>query len=264
MINKPRYTQIVITYYVFFGIEHLSHLKSHLRLLKGAGKILDSRNGGTYPHVYSGEKLAGKRVGNGTCKLFKILYVNIVLYFLYKHNVVFGNVEHKILVLVREEILYHVVGGNIVRGNYVHKEHHSVYIRVKMKFTGFYSDISGQNVVENDVLDEVVSVVFFVIVLLNAGKRNSDYRSVFCRRFVGAFHENHIIGSYMDTKRFVSVSVLGIGVVSLIKFNGKKLVCGAYFGQITASDDSCIFVDNTDNSVDCVLHLVHDTLKQSV
>lgn len=133
-----------------------------------------------------------------------------------------------------------------------------------MQLSGLYSYIARQNVIQNDIFDKIVSVVFFVIVLLYAGKGDGNHRGVLGRRFVGSLHKYHIIGSHMNTEGFIGVAVLGIRVVSLVQLNREKLVGSAYFGKIAARHYGSVLVDHPDNAVDSVLHLMYHTLKQSV
>jgi len=48
-----------------------------------------------------------------------------------------------------------------------------------MKLAGLYAYIAGENVVENDILDEIISVILFIIILLYAGKGDCEDRSIF-------------------------------------------------------------------------------------
>ncbi len=138
MIYKSCNSQIVIAYYVLFGVKHFAHLKSHLSLLKGTGKLLYAHYGSTYAYINAGEELAGKSVGNGTGKLFQILYINVALYFLNKNNVVFRNIKNKVLIFIGEKILYYIISGNLVGRDNVDKKNHAVNVRIKMKFTEEY------------------------------------------------------------------------------------------------------------------------------
>lgn len=47
-------------------------------------------------------------------RLLEVLRVDSRAYFLYEHDVAFGNIENEILVLIWEEVLDNVVSGNIV------------------------------------------------------------------------------------------------------------------------------------------------------
>ena len=68
----------------------------------------------------------------------------------------------------------------------------------------------------------------------------------------------------MDTKRLVGVSVADKHLVGVAQFNGEEIIPSAYSCEIAASDDGAVFVDYADNAVNCVLHLVDDTLEKSV
>ncbi len=130
-----------------------------------------------------------------------------------------------------------------------------------MQLARLKADITRQNVVENNILDKVVPVVLFVIILLNTGKRNSDNARVLRSRLVGTLHKHRVIGLDMNTKRLIGISVADKHLVRIPQLNGEEVVSPAHSGKIAARDDGSVFVNNADNSVDCVLHLMDDSLK---
>ena len=106
LINKTGYSEIVVADYRFFGIEHLADLKGDLGILKGTGKLLYSGDRGAYSDHRMGVKFAREGVGYRMGKVFEILGLNILAYLLYKDDILLAYVYNKILVFVREEILY--------------------------------------------------------------------------------------------------------------------------------------------------------------
>ena len=106
VVDKSCDTQIIVGNDSLIGIEHLSDLQSDLSLLEGTCKILNAHDGCANADIHLGEELAGKRVGNAASQLFQILYVDIVLDFLDKHNIVLGDVEYEVLVLVYLLLFY--------------------------------------------------------------------------------------------------------------------------------------------------------------
>ena len=80
----------------------------------GACEVLNADYRSTDADVHLCEELAGQRVGDGARQLFKVAHVDVVFYFLNENDVVFRYVEYEILVLVREEVLYNVVSGDVV------------------------------------------------------------------------------------------------------------------------------------------------------
>ena len=135
MIDKSCDTEVIVAYDVLVRIEYLADLKCGLSLLEGASQILNAYNGSTDTYIYLSEELCGKRVRNGACQLFEVLNVDIVLNFLYKHNVVFGDIEYEILVLIGEQILDNIVSRNIVGAYNADKENHSADVCVEMQLS---------------------------------------------------------------------------------------------------------------------------------
>ena len=264
MVDKPRDTEVVVAYYVLVGVEYLSYLQRGLSLLEGACKVLHSHNGGAYADVHLGEELAGERVGNGARQLFEVAHVYVVLDFLDQHDVGLGYVEYEILVLVREQVLDNVVGGYVVGGDDADEEHHPAYVRVEVKLSRLQADVAREHVVQDYVLDEVVAVVLFVVVLLDARERYGDDARILPCRLVRALDEYRVVRLDMDTERLIGVAVADKHLVGVAKLDGEKFVSAAHSCEIAACDDGAVFVNNADNAVYCVLHLVDDALKKPV
>ena len=264
VVDKTRDTEVVVAYDVLVGVEYLSYFQGGLRLLEGARQVLYADNGRAYADIHLGEELAGKCVRDRTRQLLQVADVDVVLDLLDEDDVGFGDIEYEILVLVREQVLDNVVGGNVVGGNYADEEHDSADIGVEVQLACLEADFAREHVVQDYVLDEVVAVVLLVVVLLDTGERYRDNAGVLSGRLVGALHEYRIVRLNMDTKRLVGVSVADKHLVGVAQFNGEEIIPSAYSCEIAASDDGAVFVDYADNAVNCVLHLVDDTLEKSV
>ena len=121
-----------------------------------------------------------------------------------------------------------------------------------MQLARLEADIAGQDVVKDYILYEVVAVVFFVVVLLDAGQGDRDNARVLACGLVGAFHEYGVVRLYMYAEGLVSISV------------AYEYFAAPYPCEIAARDYSTVLVDNADNAVNCVLHLMDNALKKSV
>lgn len=264
MVNKSCDTEVVVAYDVLVGVEYLSYLEGCLSLLEGACEVLNADYRSADADVHLCEELAGQRVGDGARQLFKVAHVDVVLYFLDENDVVFRYVEYEILVLVREEVLYNVVSGDVVGGDNADEEHDSADIGVEVQLARLEADIAGQDIVKDYILYEVVAVVLFVVVLLDAGQGDRDNARVLACGFVGAFHEYGVVRLYVYAEGLVSISVAYEYFVGIAKLYGEEVVAAPYPCEIAARDYSTVLVDNADNAVNCVLHLMDNALKKSV
>ncbi len=79
-------------------------------------------------------------------------------------------------------------------------------IRAEVQFSRLDMNITGQNIVEYNILDEVVLVVLLIIILLDAGQSDSQYARILCSHFVSAFNEYSIIGLHVSAERLVGVA----------------------------------------------------------
>ena len=78
-------------------------------------------------------ELARNSIGNGGSQLFNCFGVDSRLCFLNKRNIGFINVYNKILRLVREKVLNHVINRNIVCFNPANEYYRARNIGIKVK-----------------------------------------------------------------------------------------------------------------------------------
>ena len=261
LVDKSCDAKVVKAHDVLLGVEHLADLKRDLSLLEGAGKILDADNGGADADRNAGAVFADQSVNDGAGKLFEILGFDAGLYLLNDDDIALRDAEDKVLLAVGEEVLDNVISGNIVAGNDIDKENDAAYIGVEMKLTGLNADIAGEYVIENDILDEIVAVVLFIVILLDAGKGDSEYGRVLACDFICTFNENRIVGLYVNAEGLICISVADKDIVGFTQLDSEEVVAGAYSGKLAAGYDCCVFVNNADNSADGITHLMNYALK---
>ena len=81
---------------------------------------------------------------------FEVLVVYACLYFLNKNDFGFCDIEHEVLVLIGEQILYYIISRNLVCGNDAYKEYNTAYIRIEVKLSCLERYIAGKNVIEDE------------------------------------------------------------------------------------------------------------------
>ena len=72
----------------------------------------------------------------------------------------FADVDNEVLGFVREKVLNDIKNRNLILRNYTNKDNGTGNLTVKVKFTGFKINISGENVIKDYVLDKVTAVIF--------------------------------------------------------------------------------------------------------
>ena len=130
-----------------------------------------------------------------------------------------------------------------------------------MKLSRLEIDIARKNIVENDVLDEVGTVILFIIILLDAGEGHAEQLRVFLRILVGSLHKDSIVVLGAAAKGLVSIAVDHKGRGGAERFGIDTLVDLTDFSKLGARDDNGSFVNHADCSVNSILHLMHYTLK---
>ena len=205
LINKSSNTEVFVVDNALFGVEHLAYLDRNLRFLEGAGKILDIFGNGSDADDDFLEKFGACGIDNGICNLFKLTAVAVGLYFLDKNNVVFADADNVILVLFGEHILHYVIGHNVGKLGEANEEYGAGNIAVKAKFLCFDINITGENVIQDDVFDKAGFVILFVINCLDVVKRNCKNGSDLVGCLVISLNHNNIFKLCMGADGTVGV-----------------------------------------------------------
>ena len=77
------------------------------------------------------------------------------------------DIENEILVLVREEVLYNIISGNVICRDDPDKEYSTADLGIEVELSCLDNDVSWENIVQDNILDEVVSVILLIVVLLD-------------------------------------------------------------------------------------------------
>ena len=257
VVDKTGDTEIVVAYDHLVGVEYLADLESHLSLLEGTGEVLYADNGSTDTNVYAGVELAAEGISDGTCELFEVLGVESALELLDENDIGLSDIEDEVLVLVREEVLDNVISGDIVCGDDPDEENCTAYLSVEVELTRLDDDIAGENVVEDNVLDEVVAVVLLIVILLDVGESDSENACVLCSGIVNALDEGSVVGLYAGAEGFIGEAVADKDIVGIREIERNELISRAYAGEVAAGDNCSCFVNYTDSSVDRITHLMN-------
>ena len=148
-----------------------------------------------------GVEFAGEGVRDGACELLEVAALGVRLNLLDKRDFLLVDIDNEVLGLVGEEVLYDIVSGNVCLGYDLDQQANARNLGVEVKLSCLEVDISGENIVENDVLDEVRTVVLLIIVLLDARERNAEQLSVLLRVLVSTLNENGVV--ILDRKSVV-------------------------------------------------------------
>ena len=174
LINQTGNSQVVIADDGTLGVKYLTHFQGHLGLLKGTGQILNARHHGADTHHAVGVELAGKGVHNGAGQLVQVLGLNAGTDFLHQGDVRLVDVDDEILALIGEQVLHHIIGGNVRFVGNLNQHAHAAHVGIETELPGLEIDIAGQDVIQNHVLDKVAAVVLFIVILLDAAQGDSQ------------------------------------------------------------------------------------------
>ena len=162
----------------------------------------------------------------------------------------------RILLLVREHAGHDVDRRYIGRLLLTDEEDHARHIVAEMQLAGFDVNIAGQDVVQNDILDEGRLVVLFVIQRLDVVDGYRHQRADAARQLILALHEYRIL----QTRGTVSRNMVGItaepdDLSCEAQLSDRLLAHFTDTGQIGARDDRAARIHNANGAIHRVLHL---------
>ena len=130
-----------------------------------------------------------------------------------------------------------------------------------MHLPGLDIDITGQDVIQDHILDEVVAVVLFIIILLDAGQCHCQDPAVPGGHLVRALHKDCEFRLGLGAERLVGISVPNKLILVFAHIQHEILTGFANAGEIAAGNHRCGIIHNADHTVDGIPHLVDDALK---
>ena len=166
-----------------------------------------------------------------------------------------------ILGFVREHILQHFKGHHVGLAVKFNQKHNPHFLGVEMQFLTLDIDIAGKDVIQNDVFDERALVVFFIVKVLDVAQRNGQHFGHFVGHFVFTLDKDNVLRFVSAGERTIGIAAADDAFAGEGKFVTDTLTHFADPNQFGAGNDNAVFIDDTDDAVDRVLHLVDHTLE---
>ena len=264
LVNQAGNAQVVVADDGLLGVEDLSHFQGHLGLFEGAGQILNAVDHRADTHSTVGVELAGEGVHNGTGQLVDVFLIDVGLNLLDQGDVRLVDIDDEVLVLIGEQVLEHIVGGDVVLLGNLHQHAHPADVRIEMELVALEIDVTGQDVIQDDVFDKVAPVVLLVVILLDAVEGHGQDFDIFLGLRVLAGHKHGVLRAGTAAEGLEAVFIRLEHVYRSHLLWRDFLADLPNLPQLAAGDDYGGLIHNADGTVDGITHLVDDTLKQSV
>ena len=158
---------------------------------------------------------------------------------------------------IREQILDDIISRNVIRRNNPDQEYDAADLSIEMQLTRFDNNITGEYIVKDNIFDEIVAVIFLIIILLDAGHCDSKNIRIFRSVFIGALNEHGVIGCSADAERLIGVAVADEDVMRITQIQRHKLIGRADLGQVAARNNGCVLIHNADGGIHGIAHLVY-------
>ena len=158
----------------------------------------------------------------------------------------------------------YVISGNIRLVRDSDKKNRTCSVVIEAKLTSLEIDISGKNVIENNILDEVISVIFLIKILLEVAQSNCTDIGILLGKLVITVNKNRILGMNLITEGLIGAAVNNTGLRIHESTCCRRGYYLAYSSKLTARNNRTGFIDDSDRSVDCTPHLMNNSLKKSV
>ena len=180
-------------------------------------------------------------------------------------DVGFVDVQDKVLLLVGEHALQHIHGGHIGPAHLPDQQHSSGQIGGKMQLLGADVDITGQNVVGDDIFDKGPLVMLFFVVGLGSIQGHVGHDTDALGRFVISFHEHGIvkIGAPTDERLQSFLLHHNHRIRRAVETNHSFRPLFPDHGSFAAGYHVAIRVNDADHAVCGFFHLDNHTLKNT-
>ena len=136
LVNQAGNAQVVVADDGLLGVEDLAHFQGHLGLFEGAGQILNAVDHRADAHGAVGVELAGEGVHNGAGQLVDVFLIDVGLDLLDQGDVRLVDIDDEVLVLIGEQVLKHIVGGDVVLLGNLHQHTHPADVGIEMELAG--------------------------------------------------------------------------------------------------------------------------------
>ena len=212
------------------------------------------------------EQLVLQRVLHVDGDLFQIFCRSRIAQLLYNGNIRFVDAYHEILQLIGEQAGQHVHSGHIAMTNLPHQEHHTGRIGCKMQFLCPNVNITGQDIIHNNILNEGATVVLFLVVALCIIQRDMYHIAKQLRLLVITGAKRSIL------KHTGAVENCAEGLLC----KGNCLLAGAVYlngsirppltqqRNICAGYHTALTVNHTKQPVRHIIQLLNDSLKNTI
>ncbi len=133
-----------------------------------------------------------------------------------------------------------------------------------MELVALQIDIARQDVIQNHIFDEIASVIFFIIILLDVVHGHSQNFYIAPGVRVSAGNKGSIARPLAAAKGLKSVFIVDKDIVTGHILCDPIIEHISHTAQIAAGNDNRRLISHTDGTVDGVAHLVDNSLEQSV
>ena len=165
---------------------------------------------------------------------------------------------------VREKTADDIVGGNIVAGGHANQQHNTLHVGDEVQLPRLGVDIAGQDVVEHDVLDEVRLIEFFVVILLDALQADGQHGGELLSCGVGALDKDSIVVVLCVGELVIGIAITHKSIPGSLTHGCNALTHFADLPQFRAGNDGAGLINDADNTIHCVFHLVDHILEYPV
>ena len=133
-----------------------------------------------------------------------------------------------------------------------------------MQLPRFGVNVTGQNVIQHDILDKVCLIKLFIVVLLDALQADGKHGSKLLCRGVRALHKDGVVIVLCVGELVIGIAIAHEGIPGCLTYSGNTLTHLTNLPQFGAGNDGAGLINHADNSIHCVLHLVDHVLEYPV
>ena len=133
----------------------------------------------------------------------------------------------------------------------------------EMQFLCLDVDITGKNVVKNDVFDEGSLVIFFIVQILDIAKRNRKNHRKLLGLLIFSLYKNDIFILCDTADRTIGIAAGNDRIRCIRHLVSDSLSGFSNFDELTTGNNYAVFIDNADDTLYGLSHLMNNSLEQS-
>ena len=194
LIDQTTDTQFFVVHDKFVCFEDLANFQSHFRFLIGTGNVLQIAYDGAAGNINMAVCFRIQCFFDGSCNAVDLFRCFLVTQFFYQNDAVFIHCSYEILCFCRENAAHDLYHVHFLIDICFDQVNDAVYVIFDVQFFRTAIDIHQQQVIQQQIFDEIVFIVSFLICNQQALDLECSDLADLIAGFILTLYLDHIFG----------------------------------------------------------------------